>query len=950
MTTTTVVSAMTTSQKIASRPTVETNNVMRPPVAKSADGGRVPEYKNLKEMITAAPSGKEVAAPAEPGIVTKFLRRANVFKLFAVLFCRYKLAQRTDRRLRRELGLGADEEGHPRLDSFWEDVHERSAAEMTCAIMSLEGFWVKVGQYLSSRADIMPGPYLRHLSSLQDGMPARPWGDTLRTIEEALSAEQREQLAGVDVAPLSTASLAQVHRATMVDGREVVLKVQHRGVASLMRQDMENFRVLLSVLAYFEPEFDFGAVAAEYSAEVRKELDFRQEAVNMEEVRTLLLAHGVRAIVPRTALATEAVLVMDFCAGFPVRDTAALDRYGVDRDRLLARVCAAWAVQMHVGGAFNADPHMGNVLVSTRDAGADDGDASVPVLLDFGLTKRFDPPMKVAFSRLMHSSYENDVDGLLRSFDEMGLVMNRHDPFEDMAAMRRGFESTVPKSEAKKAKKEKSESNTRRMDALQKDQQEEEGGEKKQKLRNPVEAWPSELVFFGRVTNMLKGMCTHLDVAHPYLETMAAAALQTLRDDVPREEHAATTVHPDAATLSTPLQRRLVAALEQFPAEELGGLQICILHKGRRVADVAAGTLGTANPRPVAPSTLFNVFSVSKGILSIALLRLVQEGRVRLDDPVSRYWPAFGKDDITVRHVLSHQAGLANAIPEDASLDTLLDWAFMKKHMEQALPEHAPGTQTTYHYLTYAWICGGIIEEVTGRPYDQFLEEIFSEADLNLDLFLGGLPEEIDGNRLAVLSVDRKALPKEAPTPVPERNPGADTDVNNSPKKILAKYRGREQLFNPTVFNMRKVRAARLPSANGHVSAASLAAVFDAAIADDGGGRPSLLTADTVDAARRPDGGGAGDDGTGQDALRGDAAVFGLGFSTHEFVLPDGTTARSIGHAGVGGSVVVALPELGLTVAFVTNRLRFGRSDMDIRGALLGAALEEFGLHVPSSL
>lgn len=76
-------------------------------------------------------------------------------------------------------------------------------------------------------------------------------------------------------------------------------------------------------------------------------------------------------------------------------------------------------------GSFS-DPHMGNILVST----AVPGDSSVPVLLDFGLTKRLDPKMKVAFARLMHSSYESDIDSLLQSFDEMGLKMNRHDPFE----------------------------------------------------------------------------------------------------------------------------------------------------------------------------------------------------------------------------------------------------------------------------------------------------------------------------------------------------------------------------------------------------------------------------------------------------------------------------------------------------------------------------------------
>jgi len=381
------------------------------------------------------------------------------------------------------------------------------------------------------------------------------------------------------------------------------------------------------------------------------------------------------------------------------------------------------------------------------------------------------------------------------------------------------------------------------------------------------------------------------------------------------------------------------------------------MHEGRQVANIAAGTLGKANPRAVTPSTLFNVFSVSKGVLSIALLRLVQENRVELDDSVSKYWPAFKKDKITVRHVLAHQTGLANAIPEDATLDTLLNWSYMKKHMEVATPEHEPGVKTMYHYLTYAWICGGIIEEVTKRPYDQFLDEILSKINVHLDLFLGGIPKQIDGNKLAVLSMD-KVLPKIDQASIPEKisddsgqlaNGDDDTTTRKPQKKILAKYRGLEQLSNPSVFNMRKVREAKLPSANGHASAASLAAVFDAVLSDHGTGKSGLLSKATVDMARTPSvptgGGQALDD---EILLSNRYASFGLGFSTHEFVMSDGNKVRSIGHSGIGGSVVVAIPECQLSVAFVTNHLSFRNSE--IRSKLLKIAFEEFGLEVPSSL
>jgi predicted unusual protein kinase regulating ubiquinone biosynthesis (AarF/ABC1/UbiB family) len=195
------------------------------------------------------------------------------------------------------------------------------------------------------------------------------------------------------------------------------------------------------------------------------------------------------------------------------------------------------------------------VLLCGSDAAHD---PSVPVLLDFGLTKRLEPAMKVAFARLMHSSEEMDVDGLLKSFDEMGLKLNRYDPFEDMRAMRSSFSDTVPKSEAKEARKKRNTEYKQRQEARQEEEQVQKGG----KLRNPVDAWPAELVFFTRVTAMLRGLCSSLEVRHPYMSTMAGYSRVTLREEVPASEHAVGVVYPRGDGLSHALQARLEAIAE----------------------------------------------------------------------------------------------------------------------------------------------------------------------------------------------------------------------------------------------------------------------------------------------------------------------------------------------------------------------------------------------------
>ena len=256
---------------------------------------------------------------------------------------------------------------HPEICNMWSQVHERNAVRLTMQIKRLRGFWVKVGQYLSSRADVMPVEYLRELASLTDSMPARPYEEIQSTLAEELSAEELQQIVFIDPNALSTASLAQVHRARLIDGQEVVLKVQHRGVASLMLQDMENLKLILNMLAWSDPDLDYGPVIREWTQETTKELDFRKESDNMNDVRILLEENAVQAIIPKVipGLVKERVLVMEFCEGFPVRDLDKMDEYRVDRRLLLERICSAWAVQMHVGGVVSIFITIYNVSFAT---------------------------------------------------------------------------------------------------------------------------------------------------------------------------------------------------------------------------------------------------------------------------------------------------------------------------------------------------------------------------------------------------------------------------------------------------------------------------------------------------------------------------------------------------------------------------------------------------------
>lgn len=186
--------------------------------------------------------------------------------------------------------------------------------------------------------------------------------------------------------------------------------------------------------------------------------------------------------------------------------------------RLSLQACAT---QVFVDGLFNADPHSGNILVQVGDDGT-----VRPVLIAFGLTKRLDLQMKQALAQMVYSAYSRDFGGLLESFDAMGLVLKREDPAEDMRVLRFVLRDTQPPREAKATL------------AKWRTQQMEKRAHLEPCQRNPIDAWPGDLLFFFRVILLLRGLCSALDVRLPYLQVLAPYAQLTLARRYPHDMRA----------------------------------------------------------------------------------------------------------------------------------------------------------------------------------------------------------------------------------------------------------------------------------------------------------------------------------------------------------------------------------------------------------------------------
>jgi predicted unusual protein kinase regulating ubiquinone biosynthesis (AarF/ABC1/UbiB family) len=298
-----------------------------------------------------------------------------------------------------------------------EKRHIETAEQIVTALGTMKGAAMKLGQVMSFLdVGLVPEEYReefqRKLGELRDAAPNVRFDDMKKVIEQELEEPVSEVFADFDTEPIAAASIGQVYRATLHDGRDVAVKVQYPGVAGAVRADMQNLGLILRLMKRVAPGIDVGAIADEVRKRINEELDYELEAQNQRALSRIYRGHPF-IVVPGvvTRLSRERVLVTEFVEGTGFDEHKGLPE--ADRDRIGEVIFRFYMGCLYRHRQFSGDPHPGNykLLADGRLA-----------FLDFGLFKRMDAPEVELELACQRAVVEDDREQLHRLLAEAGFL------------------------------------------------------------------------------------------------------------------------------------------------------------------------------------------------------------------------------------------------------------------------------------------------------------------------------------------------------------------------------------------------------------------------------------------------------------------------------------------------------------------------------------------------
>ena len=291
------------------------------------------------------------------------------------------------------------------------------ARRMRLAFEELGPTFIKFGQILSSRPDLIPRPYAEEFATLQDRVPSVPYPEIRSCVQRELGAPPEALFARFDQEPLAAASIAQVHRARLRGGEEVAVKVRRPDIVGIIETDID---ILEHLAAWGErhlpngPSYDLPGVVREFARTIRREMDLAREGRTIERFRGTA-ADDPNLYFPKVypELTSPGVLTMEYVRGIKVSDLDALRRAGSDCRLIAARGARVFLREVVEQGLFHADPHPGNIIILP---------GNVICLLDFGMVGRLEGDLRQFLFKLLLALLNHSPDAVIEALDETGLL------------------------------------------------------------------------------------------------------------------------------------------------------------------------------------------------------------------------------------------------------------------------------------------------------------------------------------------------------------------------------------------------------------------------------------------------------------------------------------------------------------------------------------------------
>jgi predicted unusual protein kinase regulating ubiquinone biosynthesis (AarF/ABC1/UbiB family) len=361
----------------------------------------------------------------------------------------------------------------------------------------LGGVWIKVGQFLSARVDVLPESVTQELADLQDEVDPEPLSAMLSVAQSEFDGDLEAHFPWLEPSPLASASLGQVHRARLPTGQDVVVKIQRPGIHQLIEVDLAALKTVISWLKRYKPitrRADLDALYEEFSSTLWEEVDYVAEAKNARHFADMFSGdERVRIPDVHGTHSTERVLTLEDVYFIKITDYAAIEAAGVDREEVASRLLDTYLHQIFRRGFFHADPHPGNLFVEPLE----DGEWRL-VFVDFGMVGELTQKNWEGLRQLVIAVGTQDVDRVIRAYQQLDMLL----PTADLGRLRQ-VEGAFIERFWGKSMRELREIHPQEMRAI--------AQEYRDVLYEMPFQLPSNLIFLGRCVAILSGMCTGLD-------------------------------------------------------------------------------------------------------------------------------------------------------------------------------------------------------------------------------------------------------------------------------------------------------------------------------------------------------------------------------------------------------------------------------------------------------